>query len=230
MNSALSEKFTWYEKGSASAEEFEKVIEQSVLGFIKNPLCRKLDEGRIVMKDYHRLLFNLFHQVHSSSGTFALAAANCDPSKSLVRDYLLKHAEEERTHWTWILNDLKNTGYNGEDPRSMFPIEPVQSYIAFHFFVAHKSPLSRLGIAAMLENLGGTFSNKYAIKTAEILKLKSEQASFFLGHGDTDVGHSKEIFKVLKEAGLNSQEWGWLCHSANTAAQIYFRIYEASAK
>jgi hypothetical protein len=47
-----------------------------------------------------------YADLNRRSHTFARAAVNCDWRHELAKEYLLRHAEEERTHWRWVLDDL----------------------------------------------------------------------------------------------------------------------------
>jgi heme oxygenase len=178
------------------------------------------------MADYHRLLLMIFHQTFNGPGFLAIAGANCTAAQQAARDYLIKHADEERTHWTWVVNDLRNTGYDGPDPRNRFPPEPCQAYISFNFHVAHRMPLARLAIAVMLESLGATHGKSYALKTCQVLGLHKDQATFFMGHSDTDVGHTEEIWKVLEQCNLADTDWEYMAFAAETAFRMYYRMYE----
>lgn len=42
-----------------------------------------------------------------------LAGSYCPPALHILREYLLQHANEEKSHWEWVISDLKNTGYDG---------------------------------------------------------------------------------------------------------------------
>lgn len=195
-----------------------------------NRLVRIVADGDLRMSHYHALLVTIFRQVHSSSSTFALAGALCPPSRTAVRDYLLKHAEEEKTHYQWILSDLASTGYSGASPLVGFPPSVTQAYISFNFHMAHVSPLARLAIAAFLESLGGAHGKSFATQLCTRLKLRPEQATFFFGHGDTDVGHSRELLEVLDEANPTAEEWALMGSAAQTAFDLYFSMYEAAAQ
>src|SRR5438552_247817 len=88
---------------------FELAVASASLSFEKTLLCDDLNSGRFTLSHYHELLRMIFHQTFHGPYTFALAAAHCPPNFPEVRSYLISHAEEEKTHWTWVLNDLKNT-------------------------------------------------------------------------------------------------------------------------
>lgn len=209
----------------ANIETFQKVVKQAVELFPNNELCQRIDKQSVLMKDYHSILLMLFHQTFEGPSTFALAGAHCHPSQYVIRDYLLQHADEERTHWQWIISDLKNTGYTGEDPRLLFPKPACQTYIAFNVYTAVRMPITRLATAAVLESIGAQYGKTYTKNLCKILKLDQSQAYFFYGHGDTDIGHTKDIFDLLNSASLSEKDWDWMCHAAQMAGNFYTAMY-----
>lgn len=206
--------------------QFLEVVQQAVETFPSNRMCQKLDAGTLAMPDYHAILLMIFHQTFEGPSTFALAGAHCPPRLHEVRDYLLQHADEEKSHWQWVINDLKHTGYTGPDPRTLFPHTACQAYIAFNVYTAIRQPVARLAIAATLESIGANYGKKYATKLCQQLALKPQQASFFYGHGDTDVGHTAEILEVLDRQQLSAEQWDWMCHAARTAGRLYTAMYD----
>jgi heme oxygenase len=206
--------------------EFKDAVQTCVEQFKTNRIFRKVDNSQVVFTDYHNMLLMLFHQVLSSSSTFSLAAAHMSQFRTLAREYLMKHADEEKSHWSWILNDLRSTGYSGPDPRSTFPSEACQAYISFNFHMATRMPITRLAIATVLESIGATYGKDYASKICKQLKLTAPQASFFFGHGDTDVGHTRELLEVINSCQLTPDEWKWMAYAAETAYKMYYRMYD----
>ncbi len=210
----------------STREEFIRMAKAAVETFGTNPMFAKIDAGQFALRHYHGWLRTIFHQVFQSAPTFAMAGANCDLRMQPIRDYLIEHAEEERTHWRWVLDDLSSTGYTGPDPRSEMPNLPTQNYISLNFFLASRTPVARLGTAAVLEGIGATYSKRYSEAIGAQLGFKPDQLSFAYGHGDTDVGHTEDIYRVLSEADLSSYEWAWCTHAARMAGQLYGQMYE----
>ena len=216
---------------SKPLDRFRAIVEEAGAMYADNALFRKLDAGTFQMSDYHALLLALFHQVSESASSFALAAANLDFGRQwAAKSYLFKHAEEEKLHWKWIVDDLKNTGYAGPDPVSQMPSVEATAYIAFNFFAASRAPITRLAIAAVLESISPRFGRIYAGKAAAQLKLKANQMVFFVGHADADVGHVQEVFDVIAASGLTDSEWQAMEHAARTAGYLYRNIYERAGK
>lgn len=208
--------------------EFETIVRDEISKFTSNALCARLEAGAFTVSDYHSLLITLFHQVFNGPATFSMAAAYCD--RAPVRDYLMHHADEEKTHWQWILNDLRATGYTGPPIDRIFPSPATAAYVSFNFYIAQRSPIARLAIAVILESLGATFGKKYATGICKALGLRPDQATFFFGHGDTDIGHTAEIISVIDQCDLTPSEWGWMCFAAKTAGGIYYRMYDDLAR
>lgn len=207
-------------------EAFRATVDAAVAAFPANRMCRRLDAGEFALADYHGLLRMLFHQTFEGPATFALAAAHCAPRHFRARDYLLAHADEEKGHWQWVLNDLRATGDTGPDPRTLLPPPACAGYVAFNVYTATRHPLARLGIAAVLEGIGATHGTKYGRRLVEHLRLEKAQASFFLGHGALDVGHVADVLAVIEASEPTAAEWAWLNHAALIGGQLYGRMYD----
>jgi hypothetical protein len=204
---------------------FQATVNESMMAFPSNKICKKIENGTFNLTDYHNILLMIFHQTFEGPSTFALAGAHCPPKEHEVRDYLLQHAEEEKSHWQWVISDLKNTGYTGLDPRTLFAQPSCQAYIAFNVYTAIRSPISRLAIAAVLESIGANYGKIYAEKIMQILKLKDDQIYFFLGHGDTDIGHTEQIFEIIGNTSMSTDDWKWMCNVARIAGLLYTAMY-----
>ena len=206
--------------------DFLDVVQRQVALFSAAPPLQKLKKGDFALADYHRALLTIFHQVYESASTFSLAAAFMESCRCEAKAYLMQHAEEEKLHWRWIISDLRNTGYDGPDPRTLPPASSAAAYIGYNYYIALKFPLGRLAIAATLESIGANFGGPYSARIMDALKLGADQVVFFRGHGDTDIGHTREIVDVLANAGLTSDEWSSMASIAETAGALYCSMYE----
>lgn len=207
---------------------FHEAVATAIAAFPDNGICRRVDAGTLERGDYHALLRTLFHQTWEGPATFALAGFHIDPRHTEARAYLMHHAEEEKEHWRWVINDLRATGDDGPDPRESFPCVATQAYVAFNVYVATRAPLARLGIAAVLEGIGGRWGGDYGGRLCRGLSLTRAQASFFLSHGELDKGHVEDIFGVLDRTTLTERDWAWMVHAARTAGVLYRGLYDAA--
>lgn len=191
-----------------------------------NHLCRRIEEGSVDLSHYHAILTTIFHQTRSSPYTFARAAVNCPWHHEIAKEYLLRHAEEERTHWRWILDDLTSTNYAGPSPRDGFPHPSCQAYIGLNYFIAEQMLVARLAIAAVLEGIGARHGAAYPGKLVKSPGISRNQASFFLSHAETDKTHTAEIQDIVNQCDLSPQEWEWMNYAARTAGQFYRAMYD----
>lgn len=223
-----------YEKWNRPKSNFanyKKTQEAAVKEFLKgNKLIDLLESGDLTMANYHSLLKTIFHQVYFSSTSFAISGGMLANTSVAGRGYLLHHAEEEMDHWQWILEDLASTGYKGNDPRNEFAAWPAQAYLSFGVYISMFKPIGRLAMAQVLEGISGEFGLKYGAKALTQLKIKKEQAKFFLIHGELDQGHTADIGSILEKEELSPQDWAELEHIARTTAQLYKNIYNYSVE
>jgi len=214
---------------NATIDDFRHAVNGQIEHFKNAILIQRLMDGKVEMRHYHAILTTIFHQTQSSPYTFSQAAANCSWQHGEIKEYLLVHAEEERTHWRWVLDDLKNTYYQGPDPRTHFPHSTAEAYISFNHKIAHVMPIARLAIACVLEGIGGQLGSYYGKKLVQTLNLSIEQTSFFLSHGETDKHHMQELDDVIAKSNLTPEEMGWMTHCANVAGQLYYNMYNHEA-
>jgi hypothetical protein len=208
---------------------FAQAVENAIEAFPHNRLCQRVDAGSLEMKHYHAILLTIFHQTYKSPYTFARAAVNCSWRHEAAKDYLLHHAEEERTHWRWVLEDLAATAYDGPSPRDGFPHPTCQAYLGLNYFVADEMPIGRLAIAAVLEGIGARCGGPYAKRLVQKLQLGKHQTKFFASHGETDKAHIEEVHNIINQCELTPEEWGWMEYAALTAGQFYRAMYDHEA-
>jgi hypothetical protein len=205
---------------------FDEIVQQQIAAFPSSRFCRRITDRTVRVSDYQTALTTIFHQARSSAFTFARASVNCGARHEAAKDYLLRHAEEERTHWRWILEDLAATGYTGVSPRERFPHATCQAYVGLNYFVAEEMPIARLATACVLEGIGATHGGSFGGELLRTLGLSSSQASFFLNHGETDRGHAQELREVVRACHLLEEEWHWMHYAAETAGRFYRDMYD----
>lgn len=214
---------------TSTFDNYLKTVDQNIQSFAQgNLVIDKINNGTFQIVDYHRLLLSLFHQVCHSSTSFAIAGAMSSNISPAIKDYLLHHAEEEKSHWAWILEDLESTGYNGPDPRSTFPNWAAQSYLSYGVYLSFFDPVGRLAMANCLEGISGRYGIEMGMKGLHKLGLKKEQAKFFLAHGELDQGHTEDIVALLKESRISPEGWASLENVVTVTTKLYRNIYNSS--
>jgi hypothetical protein len=214
---------------SSSKADFYAEAARQIELFKQTALVGKVIAGTVTMADYHAILTTLFHQTRSSPYTFAKAGAHCDWKHAPAKDYLVVHANEERIHWQWLLDDLTHTGYAGPDPRNLFPHPTCAAYISFNEYIAVAQPVARLAIATVLEGIGAAHGATYGKQLLQTLGLGVEGASFFLSHGETDTAHIEDLRQIIDQCELDAEEWAWMTHAAQVGGTLYRGMYDHEA-
>ena len=217
------------ESDASDGSGFHSAVNAAIAQFPAARLLKRVEAGQVDMGHYHAILKTLFHQTYSSPYTFARAGVNCSWRHEVAKEYLIRHAEEERTHWRWVLNDLSATGYTGVSLRNRPPHYSTQAFIGLNYYIAEEFPIGRLAIASVLEGIGAALSGTYAGKMLGAVGLEPFQASFFLSHAQTDVVHTAELSEVLTSLTLTNDEWRWMAHAADSAGRFYRDMYDHAA-
>lgn len=192
-----------------------------------NRIIESLDRKTFTIELYHQLLLRLFHQVAESSSTFSLAGAMLPENWAEAKHYLFHHAEEEKTHWAWVIGDLRNTGYQGPDPRTLSPHPAAAAYLSYGYYLGMKFPVGRLVMAAVLEGISAEFGIRYGAGCAKLLGLSADQIQFFQSHGELDQGHSRDIEKVMQASPLTGEDFAKGISVAATTSYLYKAIYNS---
>src|SRR3569833_64479 len=209
-----------------SPAQFSQIVDQRINDFRGALALSLIDRREFKISHYHILLNTLFHQTYSGPYTFAKAASACSWKHASIKEYLLVHAYEERTHWRWVLDDLNNTGFAGEDPRTQSPHPSCEAYICFNDMIAERAPFARLAIATVLEGIGARVGGEYGRKLLTALAIGTHQASFFLSYCETDMQLSRELADVIGATENIAGEWDWMCYAADMAGQFYRAMYD----
>jgi hypothetical protein len=210
----------------SSLDVFEQIVAQQIVQFPSAKIFQRIEAGDIKVAHYHTILTTLFHQTYCGPYTFARAAVNCDWRHEAAKDYLLKHAEEERTHWRWVLDDLRSSGYTGPNVRELPPPPSCLAYMGLNYAVADIMPVARLATAAVLEGIGAAHGGHYGRLLLKALHLSPAQATFFLSHAETDKKHSVELREVIAACDLSNDEWRWMHRTAESAGHFYRAMYD----
>jgi hypothetical protein len=209
----------------AGFDTFLGAVTDAALGFPDNKLCRQVLSGQVTMQDFHEVLLVLFHTSSEAPNVSALAAANCPAEHDQARDYLLSHAARVKEHWRWLKADLAATGYEGPDPREIFPPPSCQSYVAFNYYVALKAPIARLAVISVMNAITSNFSQNYSTKLFQVLKLKPAQTSFFFRGSATP---DDDLTGLIRNLKLSERDWLWMSNAAKTAATLYRALYDTA--
>jgi len=125
-----------------------------------------------------------------------------DPLAAGLVDYLRRHAEAERGHDEWLLQDLQSVGVASTELLSRPPSGAVAALIgAQYYWVLHYHPVCILGHLMVIE---GNPPNRRRLQ--DLRSRSGLPASAFrtmLEHADLDIDHAAELADLLDRLPLS---------------------------
>lgn len=181
-------------------------------------LVDKTDESRKAFESHHRIveacaqgmdrerylrfLRELYALVWHFNPVSAAAAARLPANLRFLQAFLYSHMAEEEGHDEWVLGDVAAIGGDVEDVRrSLTASAPAtQSFIAFNYWNAERSPASVLGMLFVLEVLASVYGEPVAEAQRERLFLNGDAGvSFLASHASKDAEHMADLRTVLDQ-------------------------------
>jgi Iron-containing redox enzyme len=125
-----------------------------------------------------------------------------DPVAAGLVDYLRRHAEEERGHDEWVLEDLQSVGVAPAELLSRPPSGAVAALVgAQYYWVLHYHPICVLGYLMVLE---GNPPNRRRLHDLQSRSgLPASAFRTMLEHADLDIGHAAELDDLLDRLPLS---------------------------
>jgi len=155
----------------------------------------------------------------------ARAMAEDDRVAAGVAPYLEEHAEEERDHDDWLLEDLELIGLDREDVLKRVPSPTVARLVgAQYYWALNYHPLTVLGYLSLME---GYPPSESAIENL-IARTGYPREAFrtFAEHGELDTHHRDELDETIDSLPLTREHEVLLGLSAMSSVELLTRSIE----
>jgi hypothetical protein len=177
---------------------------------------------------YVRYLAAMHPLVRASVPLLERAAERCadldDPAAARLAAYYTRHAEEERDHDAWLLDDLATAGAG---PAAVPHPVVVELAGAQYYRIEHQHPVALLGYIAVLE--GHAPGPRLADRLAAATGLPAGAFRTVREHAELDDGHVADLHRLLDDLALTPQRQTDVCVSALHTAQLLTRLFLALA-
>jgi heme oxygenase-like protein len=125
-----------------------------------------------------------------------------DPVAAGLVDYLRRHAEEERGHDEWVLQDLQSVGVAAAELLRRPPSAAVAALVgAQYYWALHYHPVCILGYLMVLE--GNPPNRRSLLDLQSRSGLPASAFRTMLEHADLDIGHAAELDDLLDRLPLS---------------------------
>lgn len=194
-------------------------------------VIRSLFDGKPDVQSYIRYLINVNKYAEHSPKVIAMAAARCMSSHRELASYLLRHAEEEKGHDLWALEDLIDLGIDPSYVQDQYPVKACSSMIGFMYYTAcHQNPVGLFGWMYILEAIGNDLGALVADKLDGSLGLNGKSLRFVAGHAMSDQDHTKDLTNVIERYVTKPKDMADINHTARVISDLYIRMFEEISK
>ncbi|MFF4582444.1 hypothetical protein [Streptomyces sp. NPDC001389] len=173
---------------------------------------------------YLRYLAAMHPLVRASVPLLERAAERCadldDPAAPALAAYCARHAEEERDHDTWLLEDLAAAGAR---PAAVPHPVVVELAGAQYYRIEHEHPIALLGYIAVLE--GNAPGPRLADRLAEATGLPGAAFRTLREHAELDGGHLDDLHRVLDRLAPAPDRQTAVSVSALHTANLLTRLF-----
>ncbi|CAL9363315.1 hypothetical protein [Streptomyces sp. enrichment culture] len=173
---------------------------------------------------YLRYLAAMHPLVRASVPLLERAAERCaeldDPAAGRLGAYCLRHAEEERDHDTWLLEDLAAAG--AAPAAAAHPVV-VELVGAQYYRIEHEHPVTLLGYIAVLE--GNAPGPRLADRLAAGTGLPDAAFRTVREHAELDGGHLAGLHHTLDELALTPGQQTAVSVTALHTADLLARLF-----
>ena len=176
------------------------------------------------------LLYTIHSAIRATVPTIKAAEACArllaahDPVAAGMVDYLAHHAEEEKDHDEWTLDDLAVLGVAREDAWKRIPSPAVAALVGTQYYwMHHVHPVAYLSYQAVME---GPPSVEFLEYTIERTGLPREAFGTQFFHAKADPHHVREFDQMID--GLPLQDWHHTIMGVNAfqTVELLTRVYE----
>ena len=180
---------------------------------------------------YLRYLTAMHALITASVPLLERAADRCgqlhDACAPLLADYFARHAQEERGHDDWLLEDLAAASGSPEAAKAAVPPPLVVELAGAQYYrIEHRHPVALLGYIAVLE--GNAPAPGLADRLAADTGLPAAAFRTLREHAALDTGHLDDLCQLLDALPLTAQQQleTSVCalHTADTLTRLFLQL------
>jgi hypothetical protein len=192
------------------------------LSITKVPIVKRLEQGRLSIEDYQKLLLNLRQQVIEGSRWISRSASSFDRDYCDVRSIVIHHAHEEHKDYLMLEADYLATGGKQvtiENFKKNTGSEALHGFLMYR--ASQPNPIDLIGAMWIIEGLGNKMASKWSKYINEQFNFDTTITSFMDYHGENDENHLLELYKLIDRVATSQQNIDDIIRTAKVVAKLY---------
>lgn len=186
------------------------------------PIVKRIEQGRLSLEDYQKLLLNLRQQVIEGSRWISRSASSFDRDYSDIRSSIINHATEEHRDYLLLENDYVAAGGKLETIQSAkknIGSEALHGFLMYR--ASQANPVDLIGAMWIIEGLGNKMATKWSKYVNEQFSFSTQATSFMDYHGENDEHHLDELYKLIDRVATSSVNVENIIRTAQVVAKLY---------
>lgn len=198
--------------------------------FLALPFIQAGMRGELTKESYIGYLSEAFHHVKHTVPLIETVRSHIPRNRHAILDVLSDYSLEKIGHEKWILQDIKNAGYDADSVCSSAPAAATEELLAYAYdYVVRENPLGFFGMVYVIERTGTGLAALAAEKLMVSLDLPKKCFSYLLSHGSSDTD-DVDMFKMLMTQITDLTEQEAMIHVAKRMYSLYGAIFESIAQ
>lgn len=155
----------------------------------------------------------------------ARTRADADEVAAGLVDYLAHHVKEEAGHDAWLLEDLKATGSDPQEPLRRIPSPQVAALVgAQYYWLRHHHPVSLLGHLAAIEGYPPPIG--FAKRLRDLTGYPEKAFRAIAIHERLDIRHRRELYETIDGLPLRREHETMIGVSALHTLQMSINVVD----
>lgn len=222
METDVNTKFVVSKLGQKCLQELLSVWLNFDQSISKVPIVKRLENGKLSLEDYQRLLLNLRQQVIEGSRWISRCASSFDRDYTDVRSKVIHHAYDEHLDFKMLESDYIATGgdlSNIQNAQKNIGSEALHGFLMYR--ASQPNPTDLIGAMWIIEGLGNKMANRWANLIKQQFDLDSQFTRFMDYHGENDVAHMKELYELIDRVAVDEKSINNVLRTAKVVAKLY---------
>lgn len=192
---------------------------------LQAPIFEACRQGRVDKRTYTAFLVQAYHHVKHTVPLLMACGARLPEKYEWLRQAIGEYIEEEKGHHEWILNDLKQCGFDAELARTNvddgavgLPIEMMVAYL--YHQIDRGNPMAFFGMVWVLEGTSVSVGGDMALLVKNLLSLPDAAMTYLTSHSSLDVEHIG-FFESLMNRITDAEDQAAIVDGANRVFALY---------
>jgi pyrroloquinoline quinone (PQQ) biosynthesis protein C len=190
-----------------------------------SPIIRDAMTGNVTREQYVAYLTQAYFHVRETVPLLMACGSRLSPEKEWLRSAVAHYIDDEYGHEQWILDDIRNAGFDPESAVSKGPSLATEFMVAYAWdTIQRRNPVGFFGMVYVLETTSIELATAAADSLATHLELPPTAFRYLSSHGSIDLKHVR-FLEGLIDRLVDPQDQEAVLHCASRIYCLYAQLF-----